>query len=73
MRLSQVLSQKDGKRVFSTLGDNNNGQIYFEKEIFEEQIIGKALLKVAPYLGWIKLIFYEGSRDPSQRGFCEKN
>ena len=67
------IKEKDGKRLFSTIGDNNNGQIYFEKEISEEQIIGKALLKVVPYIGWVKLVFYEYLREPSQRGFCDKS
>lgn len=67
------INEKDGKRIFSTIGDNNNGQIYFEKEILEEQVIGKALLKVAPYVGWVKLIFYEHLRESSQRGFCNQN
>lgn len=67
------ISEEDGRRVFSTLGDNNNGQISFEKRIFEEQIVGKPLLKVAPYLGWVKLIFYERSKSSNDRGFCHRN
>lgn len=62
-----------GKRIFSTIGDNNNGQLPIEEKIQENQIIGKATFKLAPYLGWGKLIFYEPSRDPSQRGLCHEN
>jgi len=45
--------------VFSTMGDNNNGQLEVEKEISQEQIMGKAQANIAPYVGWIKLIFFE--------------
>jgi signal peptidase I len=59
--------------LFSTIGDNNNGQLSFENNIEEKQIIGKAQLKVVPYLGWAKLIFYEPFRQKNERGFCEEN
>ncbi|MBI5149087.1 S26 family signal peptidase [Candidatus Pacearchaeota archaeon] len=41
-----------------TKGDNNDGQLGFEKNIKKEQIVGKAVLKI-PKLGWIKLIFVD--------------
>jgi len=63
----------EGERVFSTIGDNNNGQLSSEKNIKENQIIGKAVFKPAPYLGWIKLIFFEPLRSESEKGFCEEN
>ena len=63
--------EKNGEKFFSTMGDNNNGQLSFEKEISEDKIIGKAGLRIFPYLGWIKLIFYENSRSSSERGFCD--
>jgi len=53
----------------STKGDNNPGQLDIEKEIEQEQIIGKAVFKI-PYLGWIKLIFFEPLKPESLRGFC---
>jgi hypothetical protein len=67
------IKYEDGKHIFSTIGDNNNGQWDFEKEIREEQLMGKAIFKIAPYLGWGKLVFFEGSRESSQRGFCTQN
>lgn len=67
------ISEKDGEKIFSTMGDNNPSQILFEKEIKEDQLVGKAVVKVAPYVGWLKLIFYEGQRSSSERGFCERN
>lgn len=67
------ITETNGQRTFATMGDHNPGQIPYEKEISEEQIIGKAVFKLAPYLGWIKLIFYEPSRTPSERGFCKNN
>ncbi len=67
------IENQNGSYVFSTIGDNNNGQLSIEKNIKEEQLMGKAIFKIAPYLGWGKLIFFEGVRDPSQRGFCKQN
>jgi hypothetical protein len=64
---------EDGEYVFSTIGDNNNGQLSIEKEITEEQLMGKAIFKLAPYLGWGKLVFFEGSRPESEKGFCNQN
>jgi signal peptidase I len=67
------ISEKDGEKIFSTRGDNNNGQLQVEKEIKEGQLIGKAVFRLAPYLGWTKLIFFEGLRPIDQRGFCNGN
>jgi len=64
---------EQGKYVFSTIGDNNNGQLSVETGIQETQIIGKASFKLVPYIGWAKLIFFELSRQPSERGGCEEN
>jgi|TARA_B100002003_G_C14044673_1_gene503227 signal peptidase I len=60
------------ENIFSTIGDNNNGQLSFEKNIPMEKIIGKAQFKIAPYVGWIKLIFFENARYSSEKGFCEE-
>lgn len=60
---------------YQTMGDNNYGQLKpprsltDETNISEDQLVGKAVFRV-PYLGWIKLIFFEFSRPESQRGFC---
>ena len=57
---------------YATKGDNyktNYRQLSSEKNISEEQIIGKALFKV-PFIGWAKLIFFEWERLDSQKGFC---
>ena len=67
------IEEVNGEFSFSTIGDNNNGQLSFEKNIHEDKIIGKAVFKIAPYMGWIKLIFFEGSKSISERGFCEEN
>ena len=58
--------------VFSTMGDNNNAQLPFEKTINENEIVGKPIAKIAPYLGWVKLIFFENSKPPSERGLCSQ-
>ncbi len=64
------IDESGNERVFSTLGDHNQGQLPIEKEIREDQITGKAVFKIAPYIGWIKLTFFEWQRPPSERGFC---
>ena len=66
------IKEINGRKVFSTLGDNNRGQLEFEKEIIENQLIGKAVLKIVPYVGWVKLIFYEWQKPFSERGFCSE-
>lgn len=67
------IKQKDGKYIFSTMGDNNNGQLTVEKEISEDALVGKAIFRITPTLGWGKLIFYEHSKPNYERGFCKEN
>lgn len=67
------IKQENGSYVFSTIGDNNNGQLEVEKEIAEDEIIGRAVFRLAPYIGWVKLIFFEGTKPASERGFCSEN
>ena len=64
------ITQSNGVYYFSTIGDNNNGQLSFENGINQNQLVGKALFRIAPYLGWAKLIFYQYQNPPDQRGFC---
>lgn len=57
----------------STKGDNgrtNPEQLDREKEIQEEAIMGKAVGRI-PFLGWVKLIFFEPGKSPSDRGLCK--
>ncbi len=67
------IKKENGEYIFSTIGDNNNGQLSFEEDINDDEIIGRAVFRVVPYLGWVKLIFFEGSRSVSERGFCSEN
>ena len=67
------IKNENNEKIFSTIGDNNNGQLSFEKDIKAEEILGKPIVKIAPYLGWIKLVFFEGSKPQSERGFCDEN
>jgi len=67
------IMEKDGKKIFSTIGDNNNGQLDVEKEIIEDQILGKARFIITPKLGWVKLVFFEFAKSRSERGFCKEN
>ena len=67
------ITEKDGNYIFSTIGDNNNGQLFFEKVIPENKIVGKAVFKLAPYIGWVKLILFEGNKPIAEKGFCHEN
>lgn len=53
----------------STKGDHNAGQLIYDKNIEPNEIIGKSVIKI-PFIGWIKLIFFEPFRTDSQQGFC---
>lgn len=64
---------EDGKYYFSTIGDNNNGQLSIEKRISQDQIMGKAVVRIAPFLGWVKLSLYESQRSSYDKGFCSEN
>jgi signal peptidase I len=65
------IDEQNGKRFFSTMGDNNDGQLNFEKNISEDRIIGKAVFKLMPYIGWVKLVFFEWQKSSSEKGFCD--
>ena len=72
--IHRIIKIEEGQeRIFSTIGDNNDGQLSFEKNIKEDQFVGKAVFRIAPYLGWAKLVFFEGKRPASERGFCNEN
>jgi signal peptidase I len=53
----------------TTKGDNNPGLLPIERNVSKDKLVGKAALRI-PYLGWIKLIFYEPFRAQSARGLC---
>ncbi len=55
---------------YDTKGDNNPSQLPAELDIQTDEIVGKAWGKI-PGLGWIKLIFFEGTKPEGQRGFCK--
>jgi signal peptidase I len=63
----------DDIEPYQTKGDNyvtNSKQLSVEKNISEEQYLGRAIFKI-PYLGWIKLIFFDWKNNENQRGFCK--
>ena len=64
------ITNSNGTYFFSTEGDNNNGQLSFENGINQNQIIGKASFMIAPYIGWIKLVFYQDQEPVYERGSC---
>jgi hypothetical protein len=65
------------EKPIATKGDHNKDQLtrannvnsIDETNISKNDIYGKAVLRI-PYLGWIKLIFFEPFRSQDQRGFC---
>jgi len=71
-RVVEVPEDEDNND-YGTKGDNyrtNAKQLNSERSISEEQLVGKALFKV-PFIGWAKLIFFEGARPVRERGLCE--
>lgn len=72
-RVIKIEQNSEGEYIFSTIGDNNNGQLSVEKFIKEEQIVGKAGFRIVPYLGWGKLIFFEHLRLENEKGICYEN
>ncbi len=54
----------------TTKGDNNLGLLPYESGIKPTQFIGKAVFRI-PFLGWIKLIFFDFQKPVSERGLCK--
>ena len=67
------ISEQNNQKIFSTIGDHNSGQLQIEKEISEQQLIAKAQVRAIPYIGWIKLIFFEPSQPEQNKGLCDDN
>ena len=44
-----------------------------ERNIKPSQIVGKAILRITPWFGWVKLIFFEHLRPAPEKGFCKEN
>jgi len=74
--------RKEGDEyLFTTIGDNNqysftstNNPYWIDEiNIKENQLVGKAVFRIAPYVGWTKLIFFEPFRAKEERGLCEEN
>lgn len=66
-------NSETGEKIFSTEGDNNNGQLEQEISINDNQIVGKAAFRIAPFIGWGKLIFFEAQRPEYEKGLCKEN
>lgn len=65
--------EDESNNDYGTKGDNyktNSAQLSSERSISEDQLIGKALFKV-PFVGWAKLIFFEGGRPAREKGLCK--
>ncbi len=67
------ITNTNGVYSFSTMGDNNNGQLSFEGSISENEIMGRAVFRIVPYVGWAKLVFFENQKPVAERGFCKEN
>ena len=68
-RVISIKGVKDNL-IFSTMGDEVGYVQFFEKEIPQDAIVGKAVFKIVPYAGWLKLIFFELKKSKTERGFC---
>jgi len=67
------IREENKEKIFSSIGDNNYGQLNVEENIKQEQLVGKAVFKIAPFIGWTKLIFFEHLKPVNERGLCEEN
>jgi len=75
------IKNENGEYIFSTIGDNNwqsfelgnNPYNIDEINIKENQLIGKAVFKLVPFVGWGKLIFYDWKKPKAEQGVCEEN
>jgi len=67
------IKEENDEHIFSTIGDNNVRQLNFETNIREEKIIGKAVFRLVPYIGWGKLVFFEHLKSESEKGVCGEN
>ena len=58
--IHRVVAKKleEGEVYLQTKGDHNPDSGPNDLNITEEQVIGKALFRI-PYLGWIKIVFFE--------------
>jgi signal peptidase I len=61
-----------GDNNLDSLKENNNPSNIDETNIDSNVVMGKAVGKI-PFLGWIKLIFYEPFRSPKDRGLCQES
>ena len=54
--IHRIVSKRyeDNSTFFQTKGDNNANQLSYEKKIPEENVIGRAILKI-PFLGYVKI------------------
>lgn len=57
-RIINIKNNANNEIIFETKGDNNPGQLFVEKNIPENVVVGKAIAKI-PKIGWIKLFFVE--------------
>ncbi len=55
----------------ATKGDHNSDHLpdKLEEDIPSQEVIGKAVARI-PFLGWVKLIFFDILKPEQQRGFC---
>jgi signal peptidase I len=75
------ITNNDGERIFTTIGDNNWGVLapgnnpssVDEREIAPNQLVGKAVLRIVPFAGWAKLIFFDHQNPPEEQGLCHEN
>ncbi len=56
--IHRIVRINETTNVYSTKGDRNCRTADFEASVGEDQIIGKAVLKI-PFLGWLKVLFVD--------------
>jgi len=64
-----IIHRVISENPLGTKGDHNSEQISIEKEISEGSILGKAQVRI-PFIGWLKLVFFDFAKPTEQRGLC---
>jgi hypothetical protein len=67
--IHRTISINEQGQTITTKGDHNPALLKEEKDISKNSLIGRAVFRV-PYLGWVKLIFFEYNRPEKEKGFC---
>jgi hypothetical protein len=65
--IHRIIETGGGK--ITTKGDHNSMLLGNEVDVDGDLVMGRAVFRI-PFIGWIKLIFFEWGRPLNERGLC---